>query len=321
MGMKSFLKSILVFVLPIFVIAVFFDFLISTQLKSSKTHANREYPVWNDLYDGKINTNVLVMGSSRAWRHIDPKVIKDSLGLSAYNIGMDGQHLPMQLSRYQTFLKYNKQPKIIIYSLDFFMLKENEKLFNKDQFLPYMLFNFEILNKLKGYQDFNYYDFTIPLVRYYGATNALMHTVKIMAFPKLNKEGRVDGFLGTDKKWNNDFEKAKKKMKNFSISIDKNILIRFDNFLLDCKNKNIKVYFVYSPEYVEGQRFVLNRNELINCLHSLANKHKIPFLNYSNDEICLNKKYFYNTTHLNSIGADLFSKKMCSDLKNIYKLR
>ena len=115
MGMKSFLKSILVFVLPIFVIAVFFDFLISTQLKSSKTHANREYPVWNDLYDGKINTNVLVMGSSRAWRHIDPKVIKDSLGLSAYNIGMDGQHLPMQLSRYQTFLKYNKQPKIIIY--------------------------------------------------------------------------------------------------------------------------------------------------------------------------------------------------------------
>ena len=85
------------------------------------------------------------------------------------------------------------------------MLNENEKLFNKDQFLPYMLFNFEILNKLKGYQDFNYYDFTIPLVRYYGAPNALMHSVKIMIFPKLNKKGRVDGFLGTEKKWNNDF--------------------------------------------------------------------------------------------------------------------
>lgn len=319
--MKSFLKSIIIFVFPIIVIAVFLDFFISTQLKLSKTHANREYPVWNDLYAGKINANILVMGSSRAWRHIDPRTIKDSLGLSAYNIGMDGQHIPMQLLRYQTLLKYNKQPKIIIYSLDFFMLKENERLFNKDQFLPYMLFNFEIFNKLKKYQDFNFYDYILPLVRYYGETTALMHVMKIIIFPKLNVNGRINGFLGTDKKWNNDFESVKKKMKNYSISIDRNVLNKFDNFLTDCENKNIKVYFVYSPEFIEGQKFVLNRNELINCLHLLANKHKIPFLNYSNDKICFNKKYFYNATHLNSSGADLFSKKMCSDLKNIYKLR
>lgn len=38
----------------------------------------------------------------------------------------------------------------------------------------------------------------------------------------------------------------------------------------------------------------------------------ITILNFSNDAICLDKKYFYHTTHLNSIGDEMFSKKRCS---------
>ena len=91
-------------------------------MKKSNTHAFREYPVWNDIHSGNINADLLIMGSSRAWRHIDPNVLEDSLELSSYNLGMDGQHLPMQLWRYETLLKKNHAPRVIVYSLDFFML-------------------------------------------------------------------------------------------------------------------------------------------------------------------------------------------------------
>jgi lysophospholipase L1-like esterase len=46
-----------------------------------------------------------------------------------------------------------------------------------------------------------------------------------------------------------------------------------------------------------------------------ADDYQIPFFDYSNDSLCLNKELFYNTTHLNKKGADLFSKKLASDLR------
>ena len=295
------------------------DFYISNQLKKSKTHAFREYPVWNDINAGNINADLLIMGSSRAWRHIDPDIINDSLKLKSYNLGMDGQHLPMQLWRYETFLQKNRQPKIIVYSLDFFMLAYTNELFNKDQFLPYLLFNFEAEKYLKNYKGFDYFDYRFPLIRYCGASKAIFHTARITLFPKQNKNGRVSGFYAEDKKWNQDFEKVKATMKNYDASIDTSILNQFDQYLKDCQRKNIKVILVYSPEYIEGQHFVSNRNEVIKTFENIAKINSIPFLNYSSDTISFQKSLFYNATHLNKKGAELFSKKLSSDLKEFLK--
>jgi hypothetical protein len=44
-------------------------------------------------------------------------------------------------------------------------------------------------------------------------------------------------------------------------------------------------------------------------------KYDIPYLDYSNDTMSFNKVYFYNSTHMNIRGAELFSKKLVMDLK------
>jgi hypothetical protein len=285
-------------------------------LKSSKTHAYREYAVWNDIYTGTIKADILVMGSSRAWRHIDPTILEDSTGHSAYNLGMDGQHLPMQLWRYNTFLEKNKRPSVIIYSLDIFMLSHTNELFNKDQFLPYMLFNDNMENYLQQYQGFDYYDYKIPFIRYCGAQTALLHTLRITVKPSSNKNGRVKGFYAEDKTWNNDFEKVKQQMNKFDVSIDSNILKQFDEFLSSCEKNGTKVVLVYSPEYIEGQAFVKNRKEVMATFTKLADKHTIPFFDYSSDALCDEKSFFYNATHLNRKGAHLFSEKLSGVIKN-----
>jgi len=317
--MKSFIKQILIFFLPLIFLSIVLDYIISNQLKKSNTHAFREYPVWNDIHSGNINADLLIMGSSRAWRHIDPNVLEDSLELSSYNLGMDGQHLPMQLWRYETLLKKNHAPRVIVYSLDFFMLTHTNELFNKDQFLPYLLFDFNAEKQLKDYIGFDYFDYRLPLIRYCGANKALSHTARISLLPKSNKKGRVKGFYAEDKKWNQDFEKVKAQMTSYNATIDATILIQFDQYIKKCKENKIQIVLVYSPEYFEGQNFVSNRKEVITAFEQLANQNEINFLNYSSDTISFQKSLFYNTTHLNKTGAELFSKKLASDLKSIIK--
>jgi hypothetical protein len=257
------------------------------------------------------------MGSSRAWVHINPISIMDSTGYSAYNIGLDGQKIPLQLARYNSLTKYNKEPKVIIYSLDLFMFNREKGIYTTEQFLPYLMYNSAIESSLITYHSFDYFDYRIPLIRYTGQTDALLHTVKITLYPKSNKNGRVLGFLGMKKKWGNDFEVAKSQMNHYSSSVDSTIVDSFNSFLQNCQQKNIKIIFVYTPEFHEGQNFVQNRNIVMSQFYKLSKKYNIPFLDYSDDSISYNKDYFYNVSHLNAEGADLFSKKLASDIKRV----
>ena len=116
---------------PIFLLGYFFDVSISKNLKNSNRFAEKEYPTWNAIYEGKVNSDLLIFGSSRAWIHIDPTMISDSLGISSYNLGIDGHNFWLQNLRYRELLKYNKMPKFIICSLDYFTLKKNKELYNE----------------------------------------------------------------------------------------------------------------------------------------------------------------------------------------------
>jgi hypothetical protein len=39
------------------------------------------------------------------------------------------------------------------------------------------------------------------------------------------------------------------------------------------------------------------------------------FLDFTHDQICYNKTYFYNTTHMNIQGAERFTKELCQKIK------
>ena len=72
---------------------------------------------------------------------------------------------------------------------------------------------------------------------------------------------------------------------------------------------------MYAPEHITGQDFVKNRSEIIQIFEDAARTYTIPFLDYSNDSMNQHKKYFYNASHLNKKGAELFSRQLTQDLK------
>jgi hypothetical protein len=310
--MKKFIFKILFFSFPIVLFMFLADFFISNNLKKSNESPG-ELEVWNDIYSGNINSDIVIYGSSRAWVHIDPSILEDSLNLKTYNFGIDGHNFWLQYLRHKEYLKFNKAPNLIIVSVDIFSLQKREDLYNSEQFLPYMLWNNDINKFTSSYNGFTYKDYYFPLLRFTGNIKKIKHILKWDQ--KIGNKYRYKGFKGMEREWNSDLAKAKLKIPQYEISIDSSSVNLFNQFLFECKSKDIKVILVYTPEYIDGQNFIKNRNEIINKYYGFANKYNLLFLDYSNDILCKQKKYFYNSSHLNKKGAEVFTRRLSYDLK------
>ncbi len=312
--MKKFLKKISLFVLPILLVAIPLDFFISNNLKKSVIHVDGEYLVWNDIYSGNIDADIAIYGSSRSWVHVSPEILEDSLGIKAYNFGIDALNFKFQYFRHQQYLKYNKKPNTIIISADIFSFEKEGGFYNHEQILPYMLWSYDYLKNRNLFSEYSTTSYILPLVRYSGEIFDILFDINL----KNTTLTRIKGYMGMNRKWTGELESAKKEVGSLKIVVNKELLELFDLFLTECKKDNIKVIITYSPEYIEGKSFIENREEIMNIWESFANKHDLLYLDYTSDSICYNRDYFYNATHLNKTGSELFSAKLAGDIKAYY---
>jgi hypothetical protein len=316
--MKKFILHVFYFLIPILVIIILFsnaiDSFISLNLKKSNIYAQKEFPTWNSIIDGKVNSDIIINGSSRAWVHINPTLISDCLSVSAYNLGIDGHNIFMQDLRTSLLLKNNTKPHLIIHSLDVFTLQKQKELYNSDQILPYMTSNNEIKKATLNYEGYKPIDYEIPLIRYYGKYHAIKTAISMHLTPHSNPIGRIKGYEGQDLHWNTDFDKAKKIMKSYKAIIDKSLIQLFEKYIQNCKTNKIKLIFVYTPEYIEGQNFIENRQQIIRVYKQLSEKYSIPFYDFSQDKISFNINFFYNATHLNKTGSEKLTNQLIDTL-------
>ncbi len=310
--MKKLFLNILYFGIPIILFAFIADAFLTSQLKKSRKD---EFGIWNDIYNGKVNSDIVVYGSSRAMVHMDPRIISDSMHESCYNLGINGHNFWLSYLRHKELLKYNKKPKLIIHSVDIFTLTKRPDLFNLDQFLPYMLNNQDVMDATISYKGYNYFDYHLPLLRYVGKYKTIGSIFKSMLRPSASDSGRYRGYSPQNHAWNDDLVKAKRRFADFRVDLDSASINLFDQYIRECISSGIELVFVYTPEYIEGQEFVKNRDEILGTFRQFADKYNLLFLDYSDDTLSFQKKYFYNASHLNKDGAELFTVKLVNDLK------
>ena len=306
--MKNFTKAISIFSLNLLVILCLLDFGISKFIQTKSLYYG-ETEVWNDIVESKIDAEIAIYGSSRAWVHLNPAIFEEKLNKKTYNFGIDGHNFWLQYLRHKQYFKYNTKPKLIILSLDNFTLAKRKNLYNLKQFLPYMLWNNDFYEYTKSYEGFNLLDYYIPFMRYIGNFNLYE------LFNASSTKIRYNGFRGSDSEWDIDLSKIKAQKSNFETELDITSILLFNQFIKEIKEEDIDLIFVYSPEYIEGQVLVKNRNEIFSIYEEISNKHKIPFFNYSNDPISFDKSLFYNSQHLNKKGANKFTEEFIKDLQ------
>lgn len=314
--MKRFLIKFALFLLPIALFAYGLDVFISANLRKSTAFNKGEMTVWSDLYDKKVNSKILVMGSSRAWVHLDATMIGDSLNTTAYNLGMDGHNFWMQDYRFKLAMQQPVKPRVVIQSIDVFTLARRNDLFYAEQFLPYMLGNDSLRQVTKNFIGYENYDFKVPLIRYYGKGKAIIEAFRLF-FGGKNEPTRIRGYQGQLIAWTNELELAKKRMDHFNVEMDGQTVALFERYLQFCKANGIHLVFVYSPEYIEGQNFIANRKQMINVYKNFSKKYDIPFFDYSNDPISYKREYFYNALHMNKFGAEKFTAAFIQDLRGL----
>ena len=147
----KFFRKILLGVIIIYVIALMIDIFISrSYLKSSLF--DDELKVWNTILNKELKEkDILIFGSSRAMVHINPKILYEITGESSFNLGFNGQRLPLIKYRLEESLNYSK-PRNVILVLDNFSF-QSKYIFKEDQLAPLLLFNKKLydIQKNNGY--------------------------------------------------------------------------------------------------------------------------------------------------------------------------
>lgn len=311
--MVQFIYKCIKFFSAIVIVSSLLDIFVSNQLEKSRID---ELSVWNDIYSGSINADLVIHGSSRAWVHFDSKIISDSLNLKVYNLGIDGHNFWLQCFRHSELLKYNKTPEFVIVSVDAYTFYKRPDLYESTQFLPYMLNNKAIEEATNSYLGFSFLDYHLPLVRYYGRSDAVIQAFNVFNNLEISNSVRVKGYKGQNRVWETGGENLEIIMHGYRLEPDRKTIDLFDKFLDDCSENNVKVILVYTPEFYYYQHYLLNREEIFDMFKYFSEKYSIPFYDYSNDSISYDKKRFYNSLHLNKDGAELFTKKLLFNLRN-----
>ena len=314
--MKKFLFKLAIFITPIILIAYVSQAFIDKSLK--RTNYSSNYNEWNDIFESKINADLIIQGSSRAINHISPKHLDSIFKMNSYNLGMNGYEFQMQYYRFLIYMKYNKKPKYIIQTTDYRTLNKRTDLYMHEQFIPYL--NNELIREaVIGYEGLDYRDIYIPLYKYIHNKSLFLGSINSLK-GDVTSNGKYKGFQSINRNWDTTFLNFQKKNPNgYKSEIDSVTLRLFDSFVKYCSKNGIKLIFLNSPVYFEAKNLLKNSKTIDSLYLSYSQRYNIPYLNYSNDSICLDTANFCNSQHLNSRGVIKFNSILSHDLKTIIK--
>jgi len=309
--MKKFILHIVIFGAIILGLAFVADYVISKNLRKQTTL--QMLSNWNNIYSGNIQSDVIIMGSSRAWVQYSPQILDSILGVNSWNLGIDGSPINRQIIVYDTYRRFNPKPKYIIHNIDISTMSWRNG-FNREQFFPYF-FDDTLKTAVSEYEKYDVWEKYIPSYRYFGYSNF----IKVgLGLAKFGESNLVKGYRGMDKEWNG---KAYNEQKEIFYAQDSAMLVLFDKYLAKAKSENVKVIFVYAPYYIGATKKVKNIEGMHAMSDSIARKYDIPILDYSYDPISYDTTYFYNAMHLNKKGAELFSIKFAHDIDSLRILK
>ena len=293
--MKQFLLKIGLFAIVFFIIDKGFYYFLDVAPKL-------EYDERLELViNGKINKDLIVLGSSRGADNIIASQIENQTKLSSYNLSYIGSNVIFHEFILKSILKFNEKPKIIIFSIDnpYEFIEEKSLLFRLDRLYPLSKYNYinqELINK----EERNLLSWTFCLARL-TKTNFALKQVKTPLENPILSCGSTP-FV----------KKSSSSKMNFSESFEeyntKNELPEklksFRRIQTICKVNNIKLIFVFSPNYCN---FNTNFYRRFQKLMFAENK----VLVYDNtNPLYKDEAYYFDVSHLMKNGAIVFTTEI-----------
>ena len=258
------------------------------------------YKIKYAVKDG--HADVLIMGSSRANRHYNPNIFADSLGMTAYNLGIDGSGAILADGLYR-LISERYSPKYIIYELtpsfDFYQYSGDA---NNTRYLsqlkPYYLEKsiFDVFDDVEKNERvklksglYRYNTSFLNLVRFYftggGSVNGYSPLYgQMKSFEKMESDG------------------------NHNV-IDPLKIKYLKQLIADCERGGTQLFFVISPKFgAESSDEYAPGIEICEQSGYMVIDHFCDMQEMD---------YFNDSYHLNSFGSDAFSRMIVKEIKQL----
>ena len=307
--MAKFIKKILFFFLLIAIIDITSGF----AFKYLKAHAKSGDTQKNYYISEKCCEDILILGSSRAANHYDPKVLSDSLGLSCYNCGEPGCGIITAYARY-SLVKTRHKPKFVLYEVtphfDYFKTDDYSKYLGRvkqyaDKPTVRSLF-LELGDELEG----------LRLVsNMYKNNGFIVHNIMDNISQKAYRKG-FEPLHGRLSK-----EATGKPYSRKSKLLDEVKYSYIEDFIIELQKDTVTLCFMVSPKCMNSKVAALESWEY-EPVKELCNSYNIPFIDHTYLKgVSTNRNYFQDFGHLNQDGAEEYSKIICKELKALLDAR
>jgi len=311
--MKRFLLKISLLSFTLLGLLLLLEQGITQGLKKSSSYT---FVDWNNIYEGSINADVIVNGSSKALVHVSPFILDSVLQLSSYNLGINGHDFYMQHCKYSIYEQHNTKPKLIVQIISNSTLIKREDLYQLEQFLPY-LHDSILVQNTKDYIGLDFFDYSLPFVRYFGHSKIIKEGIlSYFNIQTPQKKSKYKGYAPKSLQWDNSFDRFKKYFpKGKTLEPHELSIQKFKEFIKRQRQNNIPLVLIYPPTYAPSQKYISNRVQIMNLYQAIAQEHQVLLLDYSHIPLTNQQDFFYNSQHLNKQGAELFSRRLANDLK------
>lgn len=308
--MKRFIVKItkLLFVLLLLIICIAFllEAVIqkNTSNKQFLSHAN-----WNNHINA--NFDLLFIGNSRVWIQINAELISKKTNLKTFNLTQDGRGANILWYKFRQYLKNNTPPKEIFLQFDNKFISDiyRKSYYGKENYLLYVYNNPLQLNSLfKEEFGFNDFETHIPLIRYYHNQDILYaHITGIQKCDWVDRKtykysyAPMYYYWNENKIWNAIWDKP------LIYEYNANNINYIDSFRIYCQDNNVKLHLFHPPQSWSSYNKRTKNNTQI--LQNYINKYRLEYHDFNNI-IYNDSTLFYNHTHLNYNGSQIFTNQI-----------
>ena len=300
--MKKFLLKVALF----FALVVVMDFAFGQFFSLLRAHAKGGSTANCEYIANQCQDDIIILGSSRATHHYVPQIIEDSLGVSCYNCGEEGNGIVLAYGRFK-MLSNRYKPKLIIYEMtprfDYGVGDPNTK------YLGYLR---PYYNKagIKGiFVDFDdeLSSLKMKSQMYQNTAKLLPNMVDNIVF-RDNKKGYspLYGIMDQAKiKKNNN-----KRTASNVATIDEMKLSYVEKLITEAQSQQIPIIFMISPALGTDANLISYEPEI-----ALCKKYDVPYFDFSSRKTIIDRiDNFQDLSHLNNKGAETYTKEI---VKNV----
>ncbi len=255
------------------------------------------------------NSDILILGSSRAKHHVVPAVLKEELGFSAYNAGLNGQDMLYALLLLE-LKKEKPAPKVILIHIDPNAFSYKEQEMERLSVLSYYVDQNEQVAKF--FKMRGPYETVKLLSSSYRFNGKVLSIIKNYFKPMPVTDGYEalpSSLLET--------EKPSPAAEILPSEAWKEKTDLFASTIKWYQSKGTKVFLFISPSFSEGGDAMYDK-WLTETKQFLKVYPDVAFLDLSQHflrEFSHSPTYFKDSSHLNGKGSEIFTRALASQLK------